>query len=171
MIDSRAACATRPIKPASSEGGRSLAAEERRKRRDENGCAPREGAMVAGNDRDDRRIEARRGAERCAGDADLAQLRVQHLEGVLAVYRARRYNGLCMLLVKMLERVQQRRLRRDKKRRREEEPPEPAQCHRYVLGSAAFRRLLRRFRIGDAVEDARGIVFQDRELAADDERV
>src|SRR5882672_2267771 len=82
MIAMRAVRTARPIKPESEESGRCLAAKERRECRDEGGVAPRCGALAAGNDRWGRRREARRGAERGAGNADLAKLLMQRVERV-----------------------------------------------------------------------------------------
>src|ERR1700694_509373 len=94
----------RPIKLASEESGRCLAAEERRERRNEGGVAPRGGAVAAGNDRCGRRREARRGAECSAGDANLAKLLVQRVERVPVAYGAdARYGLRAVRFVKMLE--------------------------------------------------------------------
>src|SRR5258706_1880881 len=126
MIAMRAARAARPIKQESEERGRGLAAEERRERRDEGGIAPRNGTLAAGNDRRGSRLEARGGAERGAGEADLAELLVQHLEGVPVGYGADARYRLRAARLKMLERVKQRRLCRDQQRDREKKPPGPA---------------------------------------------
>src|SRR5258708_33164716 len=130
-----AMCAVRtahPIKQESEESGRGLAAEERRKRRDEGGVAARRSRLAAGNDRGGARLEARRGAEGGAGDADLAKLLVQRVERVPVRCGADARYGLRAARLEMPERVQQRRLGRDEQRRREEEPPEPAQYHRTI---------------------------------------
>src|SRR5258706_7956951 len=118
MIAMRAARGARPIKQESEERGRGLAAEERRERRDEGGIAPRNGTLAAGNDRRGSRLEARGGAERGAGEADLAELLVQHLEGGPIGYGADARYPLLPARLKMLGRVKQRRPRRGQPRAR-----------------------------------------------------
>jgi hypothetical protein len=76
-MDWRADCVARPIKPESEESGRTLAAEKRHERREEKTVLARGREAPGGEHGPGSGAHRSCGAERGAGDAQVAKLRVQ----------------------------------------------------------------------------------------------